>query len=119
MIKKLTLNLKEPQLEVINNLKKMFLIASDKEMITKCVESALNLNKNDLIFSPVNEKCRGGCFASEPQFEINMNEDIFIKLKKIYIVNGFDDYKTEEEKVSKVVRCIINFFKDEPHLITI
>ena len=76
MTKNLTLNLKEPQLEVINYLKKKFSISSDKEMVIKCIKSVLNLNKNDLIFSPIREKCRGGCFASEPQFEIGMNEDI-------------------------------------------
>ena len=119
MIKKFTLNLKEPQLDVIYYLKKKFLISTDKEMVEKCIKSALSLNKNDLIFSPIKEKCSGGCFASEPQFEIDMNEDIFIQLQKIYTENGFDAYKTEEEEVSKVVRCIINFFKDEPDLITI
>ena len=119
MIKKFTLNLKEPQLEVINDLKKKFSISSNKEMVNKCIKSALNLNKNDLIFSPIREKCKGGCFASEPQFDIDINEDIFTQLKKIYIENGFDDYKTEEEEVSKVIRCIINFFKDETDLIKI
>ena len=119
MIKKFTLNLKEPQLDVIIYLKKKFLISSDKEMVTKCIKSALNLNKNDLIFSPIKEKCRGGCFASKPQFDIDMNEDTFIQLQKIYTENGFDAYKTEEEEVSKVIRCILNYFKDEPNLITI
>ena len=117
--KKFTLNLKEPQLEVINYLKKKFSISSDKEMVNKCIKSALNLNKDDLIFSSVKEKCEGGCFASEPQFEIDINEDIFIQLQKIYKENEFDDYKTKEEEVSKVIRCIINFFKDETHLIII
>jgi len=119
MKKKFILNLKEPQLEVINYLKKSFSISSDKEMVDKCIKSALNLNKNDLIFSPVKEKCEGGCFASEPQFEIEINEDIFIQLQNIYKENEFDDYKTKEEEVSKVIRCIINFFKDETHSIII
>ena len=119
MKKNLILNLKEPQLEVINYLKKKFSISSDKEMVNKCIKSALNLNKDDLIFSSVKEKCEGGCFASEPQFEIDINEDIFIQLQKIYKENEFDDYKTKEEEVSKVIRCIINFFKDETHLIII
>ena len=119
MTKKITLNFKESQIEVINYLKKKFSISSDKEMVTKCIKSALTLNKNDLIFSPLKEKRRGGCYASEPKFEIDMNEDIFIQLQKIYTTNGFDDYKTEEEKISKVVRCIINFFKDETDLIMI
>ena len=119
MKKKFTLNLKEPQLEVINYLKKKFSISRNSEMVNKCIKSALNLKKNDLIFSSVNEKCRGGCFASEPQFEIFINEDIFIQLLKIYTENEFDNYKTKEEQVSKVIRCIINFFKDESDLITI
>ena len=119
MIKKFILNLKEPQLDIINYLKNRFSISSDREMVNKCIKSALNLKKNDLIFSSVSEKCRGGCFASEPQFEIFINEDIFIQLLKIYTENEFDNYRTNEEEVSKVIRCIINFFKDETDLIII
>ena len=118
MIKKFILNLKEPQLDIINYLKNRFSISSDREMVNKCIKSALNLKKNDLIFSSVSEKCRGGCFASEPQFEVELTEDIFIKLKKIYTENSFDDYKTEEEEIGKVIRCIINFFEDKSDLIT-
>ena len=118
-MKKFNLNLKEPHLEIIGDLKKKFSISSDKEMVNQCIKSALNMNQNDLIFSTVKEKCSGGCFAAEPQFEIQMNEDIFIQLKKIYTENEFDDYKTEEEEVSKVIRCIINFFEDQPDLITL
>lgn len=119
MKKKFTLNLKEPQLEVINYFKKKFSISSNSEMVNKCIKSALNLNKNDLIFSPIKEICRGGCFASEPQFEIDISVDIFIQLQKIYTENEFDNYKSNEEEVSKVIRCIINFFKDETDLIII
>ena len=117
-MKKFNLYLKEPHLEVINSLKEKFSITSNQEIVNKCIKLALNLNKDDLIFSTVKEKCSGGCFASEPQFEIEMNEDIFIQLKKIYTEHDFDDYKTEEEEVGKVIRCIINFFEDEPQLIT-
>ena len=118
MIKKFNLNLKEPHLEVLNDLKEKFSITSNKEMVNRCIKSALNLNKDDLIFSTIKEKCTGGCFASEPQFEVELTENIFIKLKKIYTENDFDDYKTEEEEIGKVIRCIINFFEDEPDLIT-
>ena len=118
MIKKFNLNLKEPHLEALNDLKEKFSITSNKEMVNMCIKSALNINKDNLIFSTIKEKCSGGCFASEPQFEIELNENIFIKLKKIYTENDFDKYKTEEEEVGKVIRCIINFFEDEPDLIT-
>ena len=118
MVKKFNLKLKEPHLEALNDLKEKFSVTSNQEMVNRCVKSALNLNNDNLIFSTIKEKCSGGCFASEPQFEIELNEDIFIKLKKIYTENDFDDYKTEEEEIGKVIRCIINFFEDEPDLIT-
>ena len=69
------MNLKEPHLEVLNDLKEKFSITSNKEIVNRCIKSALNLNKDDLIFST--RKCRGGCFASEPQFEVELTEDIF------------------------------------------
>ncbi|MAH88457.1 MAG: hypothetical protein CMJ06_00155 [Pelagibacterales bacterium] len=116
-MKKFKLRLKEPHLEVINDLKEKFSISNNKEMVDKCIKSALVIKNNDSIFSGIKEKCSGGCFASEPQFEIEINEDIFVKLKKIFSENDFDDYKTEEEEVSKVIRCIINFFEEEPELI--
>ena len=37
MSKKFNLNLKEPQSEAINYLKKKFSISSDKEIVTKCI----------------------------------------------------------------------------------
>ena len=70
------------------------------------------------LFWPLREKCSGGCYAAEPQFEIEMEDDVFNQLKKIYIENKFDKYSTEEE-VGKVIRCILNFFEDEPHMILI
>ena len=118
MIKKFNLNLKEPQLEALNDLKEKFSITSNKEIVNRCIKSALNLKKDDLIFSTKKEKCSGGCFASEPLFEVELTEDIFNKLKKIYTENDFDDYKTEEEEIGKVIRCIINFFEDKSDLIT-
>ena len=118
MIKKFNLNLKKPHLEILKDLKEKFSITSNNEIVNKCINSALNLNKDDLIFGAIKEICSGGCYGSEPQFEIEMNEDIFFKLKKIYKESNFDNYKTEEAEVSKVIRCIINFFGDEPELIT-
>ena len=118
MIKKFNLNLKEPHLRILNDLKEKFSTNSNKEILNNCIKSALYLANNALIFSTIQEKCSGGCFASEPKFEVEMNEDTFIKLKKIYLENDFDDYKTEEEEVGKVIRCIINFFEDKPELIS-
>ena len=49
MIKKFNLNLKEPHLEVLNDLKEKFSITSNKEMVNRCIKSALNLNKDERV----------------------------------------------------------------------
>ena len=118
-MKKINLYLKEPHLKIIKDLKKKLSIASDKKIVNKLILSGLNLKKNECIFTIRKEKCRGGCYASKPRFEIDINENILKQLKKIYISCGFDDYKTEEESISKVIRCIINFFEDDIELITL
>ena len=81
---KFNLRLKEPHLKAISDLKEKFLAKSDQEIVNKCIESALNLNKNDLIFSTVKEKCSGVRFASEPQFEIELDENTLCNLKNLY-----------------------------------
>ena len=53
---------------------------------------------------------------SEPQFEIEMNEDTFIQLKKIYSKNNWMIIKPGG-RARKVMRRIINFFESEAELI--
>ena len=116
---KFNLRLKEPHIDVVENLKGKHLSSSNEDIIKMYVKAALNLHKNDLIFGKEREKCSGGCFGSEPQFEVDMDETDFNKLKKIYEDYDFDKYETDEEVVSKIIRCIINFIDDEPKLISI
>ena len=116
-MKRFNLSLKEPHIDVIDDLKEKLSITDNNEIINKLVKSAYELKNNDLIFGTQREKCSGGCFAAEPYFEVQIEEDIFHQLKKIYKDYDFDDYKTDEEEVGKVIRCIINFFEDEPQLI--
>ena len=116
---KFNLSLKKTHIETINDLKTKHSVSSSQELIKKYVESSLELSDKDLIFGQEREKCSGGCFASEPQFSLELDDDIFNKLKKIFDDYKFDSYKTSEEEVSKIIRCIINFIEEEPDLITI
>jgi len=116
---KFSLYLKDTHMEVIDGLKKKHSIASNEEIVQKCVKSALQLENDDLIFGSTREQCGGGCFMSEPQFEISIDEDDFNKLKTVYQNYEFEEYDTEEEEVSKTIRCIINFADYQPDSITI
>ena len=117
-IMKFSLYLKDTHMEVIDGLKKKHSIDSNEEMVQKCVKSALQLQNNDLIFGSTREQCGGGCFMSEPHFEVDIDEGDFNKLKNVYQNYEFEEYDTEEEEISKTIRCIINFVDYEPDAIS-
>ena len=114
---KLNLSLKEPNVKFIEDTKNKLTNSTSQEVILKFIKSALKIEDLDVIFGPEKEKCSGGCFAAEPFVELEIDIDDFKKLKKIYSSYNFDDYDTEEEEISKVIRCIINFHEDESNWI--
>ena len=117
-IMKFNLYLKDTHLEILDELKEKHSISSNEELVKRYVKSALSLEDRDLIFEVIREKC-SGCFSSEPQFEVDMDDEDFENLKTVFEEYDFDTYFTEEEKVSKTIRCIINFVEEEPELISI
>ena len=116
---KFNLSLKYSHLWVIDDLKEKNSIPSNQEIVKRCVSSALQLQDDDSIFGTIREQCGDGCFASEPQFEIDMDEGDFNKLRQIYKDYDFMEYGTEEEEISKTIRCIIKFIEEKPYLIYI
>tara|TARA_E500000178_G_C16800880_1_gene652360 strand:+ start:300 stop:656 length:357 start_codon:yes stop_codon:yes gene_type:complete len=114
-----SLSLKDPHILVIESLKEKYSVSSNEEVIKMCINTAIKLNKNDAIFGTQREKCSGGCYGSSPHFKVALDIEDFGKLKAIHKEYDFDNYNTEEEAVSKVIRCIINFIEDEPDLISI
>ena len=116
---KFNLSLKYSHLWVIDDLKEKNSFSSNQEIVNRCVSSALQLQDDDSIFGTIREQCGDGCFASEPQFEIDMDEGDFNKLREIYKDYDFMEYGTEEEEISKPIRCIIKFIEEKPDLISI
>ncbi len=116
---KLQLSLKDNDLSVIDELKELHSIDSREEIVVRYVKSALQQIEHNDIFASEHEKCNGACFGSEPQFEIDIEIDDFNNLKKIYKHYNFDQYDSEAEEISKVIRCIFNFIADKPGQIKI
>ena len=85
--------------------------ASDNDKVIETHKKKVEEKKN---FSKVFNK-----EINIPSKEGESNKDniSYIGKKESNQIN-FDDYKTEEERISKVIRCIINFFEDESKLIT-
>ena len=116
---KFQLSLKSTHQSIIDDLKEKYSISSNEEVVIRSVKSAFQLQNNDLIFASEREQCVGGCFGADPCFDIEMDDTDYNKLKQIFEDYDFEDYDSEEEEVSKTIRCIINFIEEEPESISI
>ena len=116
---KITVSLKEKHMDIIEELKEKHVISSEKEIVERYIKSAMSLENDDLIFGTQREQCIGGCFSSEPQFAVELEHKDYNELKKVYQNYDFGDYDTEDEEISKTIRCILNFIHDEPNEISI
>ena len=116
---KFQLSLKSTQESILSDLKNKSAVDSLDELVKKSVKAALELDKNDEIFGSDREQCVGGCFAAAPTIELDLDDTDYNKLTEIFKNYDFADYESEEEEVSKTIRCIINFIDQEPSLIKI
>ncbi len=118
---KFSLFLKDTHMKVIEKLKEKHSGTSDQDIVKRYVKAAIQLNDDDLIFGSAREQCGGGCFASEPYFEIDMDEGDFNKLKSVYMNQSyeFEEYDSEQEEISKTIRCILNFIDYQPDAVSI
>ena len=111
------MSLKETHLEIIEDLKKNNSDLNSSKVVEKYIKATLLLNDDELIFGTEREQCKNGCYSSEPQFEIEIEDHDYHRLKSIYKTYSFNDYETEDEEISKTIRCILNFIDDEPNLV--
>ena len=118
---KFSLFLKDTHMKIIEKLKEKHSGTSDQDIVKRYVKAAIQLDDDELIFGSAREQCGGGCFASEPYFEIDIDEDDFLKLKSVYGNQNyeFEEYDSEEEEVSKTIRCILNFIDYQPDAVSI
>jgi len=118
---KFSLFLKDTHMKIIEKLKEKHSDTSDQDIVKKYVKAAIELNDDDLIFGSAREQCGGGCFASEPYFDVEMDEGDFNKLKSVYGNQSyeFEEYDSEEEEISKTIRCIFNFVDYQPDAVSI
>ena len=114
---KFKLFLKNTHLDMLKDLGEKYDIHNKEELIKKCIKTALKLDNNDLIFDEIREQCTV-CFSSEAQFDLEIDDIDYNNLKKIFEYYDFNTYDSEEEEVSKTIRCIINFLDEEAVLIS-
>ena len=74
------------------------------------------MNQNDDVFGDY--RCVGDCYSTEQSVEIELDDETVSKIKGIFQKYDFDDYYSEGEEISKIIRSMINFADEEENIKT-
>ena len=106
---KLNVSLKYNHQDVLDQFLKDFAISNREDVLLAIIKFSLKYDHPDDIFGEEREECNGGCFNAEPAITIELDIDLLKKMKQIYHNYTFDDYDSEDEEISKTIRCKINY----------
>ena len=92
-------------------------LENNEKTIHKLIHGIFELNQNDDVFGDY--RCVGDCYSTEQSVKIELDDETVSKIKDIFQKYDFDDYDSEEEEISKIIRSMINFADEEEGIKTI
>ena len=114
---KVKITLKDPQKECLDKVTSDLSLENNEKTIHKLIHGIFELNQNDDVFGDY--RCVGDCYYTEQSVEIELDDETVSKIKGIFQKYDFDDYDSEEEEISKIIRSMINFADEEENIKTI
>ena len=108
---KLNLSLKEEQKEFLDQVVRDFSLGEIEISIQYLVREILKENDNENVFGEI--RCVGGCYSTDQYIQVELEDEYILKMREIFRQYDFEDYNSEEEELSKIVRCMINFADQE------
>ena len=109
--------LKDPQKECLEKITNDLSLESNEKTIHKLIQGIFELNKADEVFGE--SRCVGDCYSTDQSVKIELEDETVSKIKDIFQKYDFDDYDSEEEEISKIIRSMINFADEEEDIKTI
>ena len=114
---KVKITLKDSQKECLDKVTSDLSLENNEKTIHKLIHGIFELNQNDDVFGDY--RCVGDCYSTEQSVEIELDDETVSKIKGIFQKYDFDDYDSEEEEISKIIRSMINFADEEEDIKTI
>ncbi len=114
---KVKITLKDPQKECLDKVTSDLSLENNEKTIHKLIHGIFELNQNENVFGDY--RCVGDCYNTEQSVEIELDDETVSKIKGIFQKYDFDDYDSEEEEISKIIRSMINFADEEEDIKTI
>ena len=114
---KVNITLKDQQKECLDKVTSDLSLENSEKTIHKLIHGIFELNQNDDVFGDY--RCVGECYSTEQSVQIELDDETVSKIKGIFQKYDFDDYDSEEEEISKIIRSMINFADEEDDIKTI
>ena len=111
---KININLKEEQKEFLDQVINDYSFDNTEISIQSLVSEILDNYDLENVFGEI--RCIGGCFSTDETISVELEDDQVLKMKEIFQQYEFEDYDSEEEELSKIVRSMINYADQESDL---
>ena len=111
---KLNINLKDEQKEFLDKVIKDYSLKDSGTSIKYLVSEILDNYDHENVFGEI--RCIGGCFTTDETISVELEDGQVLKMKEIFQQYEFEDYDSEEEELSKIVRSMINYADQEAEL---
>ena len=114
---KINILIKDEQLDFLGQIISEHSVKDVETTIQSLVGVILDNHDLENVFGDI--RCVGGCFSTDEKITVELDDDHVLKMKEIFKQYEFDDYESEEEELSKIVRSIINYADQEVDLVKI
>ena len=111
---KININLKDEQKEFLDQVINDYSLDNTETSIQSLVSEILKNYDNENVFGEI--RCIGGCFSTDETISVELEDEQVLKMKEIFQQYEFEDYDSEEEELSKIVRSMINYADQEAEL---
>ena len=111
---KINVTVKGSHQDFLNQVVTDYSLAGTDQAIRSLIQYSLSQNGHDQIFGEI--RCVGECHSADQSIAVEMEDEAIATLKEIFGQYDFDEYDSEEEELSKPIRCMINFADQDGNL---
>ena len=111
---KINILLKDEQKDFLDKVINDHSLKNTETSIQSLVGVILENHDHENVFGEI--RCIGGCFSTDETISVELDDEHASKMKEIFKKYEFEDYDSEEEQLSKIVRSIINYADQEADL---
>ena len=111
---KINVTLKDEQKEFLDQVINDYSLDNTETSIQSLIGKILDNYDHNNVFGEI--RCIGGCFSTDDTISVEFNDEHLSKMKEIFKQYEFEDYDSEEEELSKIVRSMLNFADQEADL---